>query len=260
MQLSTVHRPPVVHTCNLLFFIFDFFSETLRKHWIDFDETWQTKSHERALLSLCFRVIGQQRRSPLTLICWDFSTSPHRQPPWHRIDWDVFVISSATTERNFKKSKQVLNVWSNNFYSTKMVSLSSDRLRHFRPLHFPQSGIRQNWTGDKTSTYKVCVLVRSDTKTASWPNCWDIFQFSSATAERRFTRLDRKSSMVSLPRLRFFFLLIPSTMVANGTKVHYIRSFWVLLRFVKQFSVSIIIFALFRCNVCKTVFNCTPTQ
>ena len=63
----------------------------------------------------------------------------------------------------------------------------------------PLNGIRQNWTGSKISTSTIkLVFLGSNGKTRwpSWPLIgWDISDFSSKTAERNSTILDRKQDL-----------------------------------------------------------------
>ena len=127
-----------------------------------------------------------------------------RWPPWPLIGWDIFDFSSETTERNTMKldRKQDLNV----LYQVcvfcvnrknKMSALGSDWLRHFRLL------LWNHWTEFNETSHEA----RSQrllpnfgpigkTRWPPWPLIgWDIFDFSSETAERNSTKLDRKQDL-----------------------------------------------------------------
>ena len=129
-----------------------------------------------------------------------------RWPLWPLIGWDIFDISSETAERNSTKldRKQDLNV----FYQVcvfradrknKMAALASDWLRHFRLL------LWNRWT-ELNETYEearcqrplpsLCFRADRKTRWPPWPLIgWDIFDFSSETAERNLTKLDRKQDL-----------------------------------------------------------------
>ena len=83
------------------------------------------------------------------------------------IGWDIFDLSSETTEQNSTKldRKQDLNVFN-----------------------------------------QVCVFITErKNKMAAWPLiCWDIFDFSSETAERNSRKLDRKQDINVLCQFVFF--------------------------------------------------------
>ena len=130
-----------------------------------------------------------------------------RWPPWPLIGRDNFDISSETAERNSTKldRKQDLKA----LYQVcvfradqknKMAAPASDWLRHFRLLW------RNRWT-EFNETWQearsqrplpsLCYF-RADRKNkmAAWPLIdRDIFDFSSETAERNSTKLDRKQDL-----------------------------------------------------------------
>ena len=124
----------------------------------------------------------------------------------------------------------------------KMVALASDMLRHFRLL------LRNHWT-EFNETWQearsqgplpsLCFSGRSKkNKQTRWPPCpligWDIFDFSSETAERNSTKLDRKLDLNVLYQIRvcffcffFFFADLKNKMVALASD--WLRHFWLLL-------------------------------
>ena len=130
-----------------------------------------------------------------------------RWPPWPLIGWDIFNFSSETAEQNSTKldRKQDLNVlyqvcvfWADR--KNKMAALASDWLRHFRLL------LWNRWTEFNETLQEarsqrplpsLCFfgLIRK-TRWPPWPLIgWDIFDFSSETAERNSTKLDRKQDL-----------------------------------------------------------------
>ena len=112
----------------------------------------------------------------------------------------MFDFSSETAERNSTKldRKQDLNT----LYQVcvfradqknKMAALASDWLRHFRLL------LWNHWT----EFNEVWQEARSQSPLPSL--CfWDIFDFSSKTAEQNSTKLDRKQDLKALLKFVFF--------------------------------------------------------
>ena len=256
----------------------------LWNHWTEVNETWQEARSQRPLPSLCFSCRSEKQDGrPGLWLAEIFSTSPlkllngiqrnltgskistsstkfvffgligkTRWPPWPLIGWDIFDLSSETTEQKSTKldRKQDLNV----LYQVcvfradlknKMAALPSDWRRHFQLLLWnrwtefdeiwqearsrhplpslcfsgrsekqdgrpglwlaetfsttplkPMNGIQQNLTGSKISTSSTKFVFFVLIWKTRWPPCpligWDIFDFSSETAERNLTKLDRK--------------------------------------------------------------------
>ena len=124
-------------------------------------------------------------------------------PPWPLIGWDIFDFSSETAEQNSTKldRKQDLNV----LYQVcvfradrknKMAALSSDWLRHFRLLLWNRwTEFNETWQEARSQCPlpSLCFWADRKTRWPPWPLIgWDIFDFSSETAERNSTKLDRK--------------------------------------------------------------------
>ena len=146
------------------------FQLLLWNRWTEFIETWQEARSQRPLPSLCFSGRSEKQDGrPGLWLAETFSTSPlkplngiqgnltgskismsstkfvffgligkTRWPPWPLIGWDIFDLSSETTEQNSTKldRKQDLNV----LYQVcvfqadpknKMAAMASDWLRHF---------------------------------------------------------------------------------------------------------------------------------
>ena len=130
-----------------------------------------------------------------------------RSPPWPLIGWDIFDFFSETAKRNSTKldRKQDLNV----FYQvcvfwddlkSKMAAPASDWLRHFRLL------LWNRWTeSDETwqearSQHPLPSLCFSGRlvkkRRPPWPMIgWDIFDFSSETAEWDSKKFDRMQDL-----------------------------------------------------------------
>ena len=163
----------------------------LWNRWVEFNETWREARCQRLLPSLDFFVpIGKTR--------W---------PPRPLIGWDIFDFSSETVEWNSMKldRKQDLNVpfqicvfradRKNN-----MAAPASDWLRHFRLLLWNcWMEFIETWQEARSQLplRSLCFLCRSEIQ--RWPPWsligWDIFHFSSDTAEWNSMKLDRKQDL-----------------------------------------------------------------
>ena len=130
-----------------------------------------------------------------------------RLPPWPLIGWDIFDFSSETAERNSRKldRKQDINV----LYQVCFFSDGSEK-QDGRPGLWlaetfstsplkPLNGIQRNLTGSKISTSSTKFVffgLIGKTRWPPWPLIsWDIFDFSSETAERISMKLGRKQDL-----------------------------------------------------------------
>ena len=126
--------------------------------------------------------------------------------PWPLIGWNIFDFSSETAERNSTKldRKQDLNV----LYQVcafradrknKMAALASDWLRHFRLLLWNLwTEFNETWQEARSQRPLPNLCFWADRKTRWPPWCligWDIFDFSTETAERNSMKLDRKQDL-----------------------------------------------------------------
>ena len=123
------------------------------------------------------------------------------------IGWNSFDFSSETAERNSTKleRKQDLNIlyqvcvfWTDR--KNKMAALASDWLRHFRLLLWNRwTEFNETWQEARSQRPlpSLCSSGRSEkTRWPPWPLIgWDIFDFSSETAERNSTKLDWKQDL-----------------------------------------------------------------
>ena len=129
-----------------------------------------------------------------------------RWPPWPLIGWDIFDFSSETVERNSTKldRKQDLNV----LYQVcvfradrknKMAALASDWLRHFRLLLWNRwTELNESWQEARSQRPlpSLCFGPIGKTRWPPWSLIgWDIFDFSSETADLNSTKLDRKQDL-----------------------------------------------------------------
>ena len=130
-----------------------------------------------------------------------------RWPHWPLIGWDIFDFSAETTELNSTKldRKQDLNVLFQVCVfradrKNKMAALASDWLRHFRLLRWNHwTEFNETWQEARSQRPlpSMCFSGRSEKR--RWPHWpligWDIFDFSSETAEWNSTKLDRKQDL-----------------------------------------------------------------
>ena len=82
----------------------------------------------------------------------------------------------------------------------KMAALTSDWLRHFRLLLYNcWTEFNENLIGSKISTSSTKFVFFGPIRKTRWPSWpligWDIFDFSSITAERNSTKLNRKQDL-----------------------------------------------------------------
>ena len=130
-----------------------------------------------------------------------------RWPPWPLIGWDIFDFSSETAEQNSTKldRKQDLNV----LYQVCVFRADREK-KNGRPGLWlaetfstsplkPLNRIQRNLTGSKISTSSTKFVFFRPIGVTRWPPWpligWYISVFSSETAERNLTKLDRKQDL-----------------------------------------------------------------
>ena len=213
------HALSVVRPSSLTFHIFDFSSDTTEQNSTKLDRSKNSTS------STEFVFFG-----PIGKTSW---------PPWPLIGWDIFDFSSETAERNSTKldGKQDLNVlyqvcvfWADR--KNKMAALTSDWLRHFRLLLWNRwTELNETWQETRSQRHlpSLCFLGRSEkTRWPRWPLIgWDIFDFSSETAEQNSALLDGKQDLNVLYQVCVFWADRNNNMVALTSD--WLRHFRLLL-------------------------------
>ena len=161
----------------------------LWNHWTEFKETWQEVRSQCSLPSLCFlgRSEKQDGRPDLWLV-ETFSTSPPKSLNGIQRKLDRKISRFSTKFVFFRpigKQDGRPGLWLAETFSTS-------------PLK-PLNGIQRNLTRSKismSSTKFVFFWPIGKTRWPPWPLIgWDIFDFSSETAEWNSTKLDRKQDL-----------------------------------------------------------------
>ena len=158
-------------------------------------ETFST-SPLKPLNEIQRNLTGSKISRPSTKFMSFWPIGKTRWPPWPLIGRDILDFSEETAERNSTKldRKQALNAFSTTFVFFRPIGKKQNgrpglwlaETFSTSPLK-PLKGIRRNLIGSKISMpYTKSVFFRwiGETK---WPPrsmiCWDIFNFSSETAE-----------------------------------------------------------------------------
>ena len=168
-----------------------YFRLLLWNRWMEFNETWQEARSQRPLPSLRFsgRLEKQDGRPGLGL-AETFSTSPLK--PLNRIQRHLTGSKISTSSTKFvffvpigKTLACRPGLWLAETFSTS-------------PLK-PLNGIQRHLTGSKISTSSTKFVFFGPIGKTRWPLWpligWDIFNFSSETAEHNSTTLDRKQDL-----------------------------------------------------------------
>ena len=162
----------------------------LWNRWTEFSETWQEARSQRPLPSLCFSGWSEKQDGcPGLLLAETFSTSPLK--PLNGIQQNLtgskILTSSPSLCFSGRSEKQDGHpgLWLAETFSTSTLK-SLNR-------------IQWNLTGSKISTSSTKFVffgLIGKTRWPPWPLiCWDIFDFSSETAEWISTKLDRKQDL-----------------------------------------------------------------
>ena len=168
----------------------------LWNHWTEFNQTWQEARSQCPLPSLCFS--GQSENQDAALAydllshfclrlwnCWtEFNELDRKQ--------DLNVYYQVCVFRANRKNKMACpGLWFAETFSNS-------------PLK-PLNRIQRNLTGSKFSMSITTFVLFGKTIWPPWPLIgWDIFDFSSETAERPATKLDRKKDLMSSTKIVFF--------------------------------------------------------
>ena len=202
-----------------------------RNCWTEFNEAWQEASSQCPLPSLCFSGRSEKQVGRLSsdllrhfrLLLWNrwtvFNETWQEASRWRSkrpLPSMCFSGRSETAERNSTKldRKQVVEDL-NALYQVcvfradqknMMAALASDLLRHFRLLwrnrwmEFNESKLSM-----PSTTFLFFRPIKEKTKWPPWPLIgWDIFDFSSETAKRNSTKLDREQDLNALYQVCVF--------------------------------------------------------
>ena len=181
----SVVRPSVVRP-SLTFHIFDFSSETFERNSTKLDR----KQDLNVLYQVC--VFRADRKNKMAALASDWLR-------YFRLLWNHWTEFNETWQE--ARSQHPLPSLCFSGRSEKQDGRPGLRLAETfstSPLK-PLNGIQRNLTGSKisTSSTKFVFFGRiGKTRWPPWPLIgWDIFDFSSETAERNSTKLDRKQDL-----------------------------------------------------------------
>ena len=174
----------------------------LWNRWTEFDETWQEAISQRPLQSLC---VWTDRKNKMAALASDWLRH-YRLLLWNR--WTEFnetwqqgrsqrPLQSLCFSGRSEKQDGRPGFWLAETFSTS-------------PLK-PLNGIWRNLTGSKILTSSTKFVFFGPIGKTRWPP-WpligaDIFDFSSETAERPATKLDRKQNLNVLYQVGVFWLI-----------------------------------------------------
>ena len=193
---SSVRRPSVVRLSSLTFHIFDFFSETAKQNSTKLDR----KQHLNVLYKVC--VFRADRKNKMAALASDWLRH-FRLLLWNR--WTEFneTWQEATSQCPLQslcfsgiseKQDGRPGLWLAETFSTS-------------PLK-PLNQIQPNLTGSNISTSSTKFVFFGPIWRTRWPPGpligWDIFDFSSETAEQNSTKLDRKQHLNVLYKVCVF--------------------------------------------------------
>ena len=157
-------------------------------------ETFST-SPLKPLNKIQWNLIGSKISTPSTKFVFLGPIGKTKSPPWPLIGWDNFRLLLWNRWTEFSETWQEASsqcllprlCFSGKSGKNKMATLASDWLRHFRLLlwNCERNSTKLDRKQDLNALYQVCVFqVDWKNKMPPWPMiCWDIFNFSSETAE-----------------------------------------------------------------------------
>ena len=172
---------------------FSHFRLLLWNCWTEFKETWQEARSQRPLPSLCISGRSEKQDGrPGLWLAETFSTSPLKPLNGIQRNLTGSKISTSSTKFVFRgrleKQDGRPGLWLAETFSTSSLK--------------PLNGIQRNLTGSKISTSSTKYVFLGPIGKTRWPPHpligWDIFDFSSETAEQNSTKLDRKQDLIIL--------------------------------------------------------------
>ena len=194
---SSVRRPSVVRLSSLTFHIFDFSSETAERNSTKLDR----KQDLNVLYKVC--VFWADRKNKMAalasdslrhfrLLLWNCWTEFNET--WQEARSQCPLPSLCFSGRSEKQDGRP-GLWLAETFSTSPLELLN--------------GIQGNLTGSKISTSSTKFVFFGPIGKTRWPPWsligWDIFNFSSETAERNSTKLDRKQDLNVLYQVCVFW-------------------------------------------------------
>ena len=204
---------------SLTFHIFDFSSETAERNSTKLDR----KQDLNVLYQVCvFRADRKNKMAALAsdwlrhfrLLLWNRRTEFNET--WQEARSQRPLPSLCFSGRSEKQDGRP-GLWLAETFSTS-------------PLK-PPNGIQRNLTGSKISTSSTKFVFFGPIGKTRWPPWpligWDIFDFSSETAERNSTKLDRKQYLNILYQVCVFRADWKNKMAAMASD--WLRHFWLLL-------------------------------
>ena len=158
---------------------------------MEFNETWQESRSPCPLPSLCFSGRSEKQDGrPGFWLAETFSTSPLKPLNGIQPNLTGSKISTSSTKFVFFRADQ----------KNKMAALTSDWLRHFRLLLWNRwTEFNEIWQEARSQRPLPSLCFFGPIRKTRWPPSpligWDIFDFSSQSAERNSTKLDRKQDL-----------------------------------------------------------------
>ena len=158
--------------------------------WTEFNKTWQEARSQRPLPSLCFSVDRKNKMAALVsdwlrhfrLLLWNRWTEFNETWQEARLQHPLpSLCFSGWSEKQDGRP----GLWLAETFSTSLLK--------------PLNGIQRNMTGSNITTSSAKFVffgLIGKTRWPPWPLIgWDIFDFSSETAEQNSTKLDRKQDI-----------------------------------------------------------------
>ena len=221
--LSVVRRPsvrrPSVVLPSLTFHIFDFSSITAERN--------STKLVRKQDLNVLYQVcvFRADRKNKMAVLSSDWLRN-FRLLLWNR--WTEF--NEACQEVRSQRPLPSLCFLGRSEKQDGRPGLWLAKTFSTSPLK-PLIGIERNLTGSKISTSSTKFMFFGPIGKTRWPPwpliCWDIFDFSSETAERNSTKLDRKQDLNVLYQVCVFWADGKNKMAALASD--WLRHFRLLL-------------------------------
>ena len=183
----------------------------LWNRWTEFNETWQRSKISKPSYQVC--VFRADRKNKMAALASDWPRH-FRLLLWNR--WTEFSES-------WQKARSQRSLPSLFFFradrKNKMAAWPPNWLRYFRLLLLKRwMEFNETWqeARSKRPLQGLCFLGRSEkTRWPPWPLIgWDIFDFSSETAEPNSMKLDRKQDLNALYQVCVFWADLKNKMAA----------------------------------------------